>query len=84
MSSADHSSGKETRSLPDSSLKSPALPAVSIAPKATTSEAPTSSDKGPARSFSELLPAPPSMDLAPGRDEMTPEQRRAVWEKRVA
>jgi uncharacterized protein YukE len=42
------------------------------------------SAKAPSRSFSDVLPPPPSLNPASLRDEMTPEQRRAVWEKRVA
>jgi len=85
MGSGDHSSGKEITILPVGSFKSPALPTLSTAPKASseaTSTIPSGSAKMPPRSFSEVLPPPP-MNFA-SRDEMTPEQRRAVWERRVA
>lgn len=69
---------------PLSSLKSPVLATAAATPMASTSTMPTDSAKVPSRSFSDILPPPPSLNSASLKDEMTPEQRRAVWEKRVA
>jgi hypothetical protein len=88
MGSDDRSYVKETKTLSaSSSLKSPALPAASVtfkAPSETTLKSPFGPANLPSRTFSEVLPPPPSMPTAPPKDEMTPTERRVVWEKRVA
>jgi len=88
MGSEDRSYGKETKTLSaSSSLKSPAQPVASatfMAPSETTSKTPSGSANLPSRPFSEALPPPPSILSASPREEMTPAERRAVWEKRVA
>lgn len=88
MSSDDRSHGKETKTLsPSGSLKSPALPAASAlfkSPSEITSKTPSGPANAPSRSFSQVLPPPPSLPPVPPKDEMTPAERRAVWEKRVA
>jgi hypothetical protein len=87
MGSDDRSYGKETKTLSaSSSLKSPAVPAASTtfkAPSETTSKMPSGPASLPSRPFSEVLPPPP-MPPAPTREEMTPAERRVVWEMRVA
>lgn len=88
MGSDDRSHGKETKTLSASgSLKSPTLLAASATFKAP-SETPSKTLTGPANvpslPFSAILPPPPSLIPAPPREEMTPAERRVVWEKRVA
>jgi hypothetical protein len=87
MGSDDRSHGKETKTLSASSfLKSPALPTAPAAfkvPSETISKTPSGSANVPSLPFSEVLPPPPSMP-PPRKEEMTPAERRAVWEKRVA
>jgi len=88
MGSDDRSYGKETKTLSaSSSLKSPALPAASATfktPSELFSKTPSGPANVPSRSFSEVLPLPPSIPPAPSKEEMAPAERRAMWEKRVA
>ena len=85
MGSDDRSHGKETKTVfASGSLKSPALPAASAtfkAPSETSSKTPPALANVPSGPFSDVLPPPPSL---PTKEEMTPAERRAVWEKRVA
>ena len=76
--------GNHSVRRPIPSSKNPALATAATIPMASTSTIPTDSAKVPSRSFSDVLPPPPSLNSASLKDEMTPEQRRAVWEKRVA
>lgn len=82
--------GSSDRDFKSSSVKGTATATPS---GATTSALPSeiaTKPSGPVavplrRPFSEALPPPPLQNLSPpGDDTMSPEQRRAVWDKRIA
>ena len=90
MSSHTNFRGPSDHDIKSSSVKGTAA----ATPSGATTSAPPSEivtkPSGPVavplpRSFSEVLPPPPLQNLSPpGDDTMSPEQQRAVWDKRVA
>ncbi|KAI9509394.1 hypothetical protein F5148DRAFT_769174 [Russula earlei] len=83
---------KQTSTAPVLPLRATAAPSSSTAtastiPKPSSVTASTTASgpaKAPSLPLPERLPPPPSIDPAPPIDGLTPEQRRAVWEKRIA
>ncbi|KAI0302047.1 hypothetical protein BC826DRAFT_966100 [Russula brevipes] len=91
MGPGARSSQKETMPPPTRSLRSRTATVSSAATGSTASGSSsgtpsTRTHPGPAsvssRPLSEVLPPPPSLNLA-RKDETTPEQRRAIWQKRI-
>ncbi len=91
--SRDRPSDQEAKSSPIAPVKGTAAampsgattPAVSK-PASETASKPSGSMAAPSRRpFSEALPPPPIQNsFQPSDDAITPEQRRAVWERRIA